>query len=49
MAKGNGCSGYAGKISNKGSQEVKAVFSQPSGKSAKVVRGNDLRAKKGGK
>lgn len=49
MAKGNGCSGYAGKISNKGSQEVKAVFSQSSGKSAKVSKGDDLRTKKSGK
>lgn len=49
MAKGSGCSGYAGKISNKGSQEVKAVFPQSGGKSAKVTRGEDLRAKKSGK
>lgn len=49
MAKGNGCSGYAGKISNKGAQEVKAVFPQSCGKSSKVTTGNDLRNKKGGK
>lgn len=40
---------YAGKISNKGTQEVKAIFPTEKGKSGKVTRGEDLRSKKGGK
>ena len=36
---------YKGKISNKGVQEVKAVYKTPAGKSPKVVSGGDLRAK----
>ena len=37
---------YAGKISNKGSQMVKAPYAQEAGKTSKVVKGDDLRAKK---
>lgn len=48
MANGN-VSGYAGKISNKGAQQVKAVYSQGKAKSDKVTTGNDLRTKKNGK
>ena len=40
---------YAGKISNKASQEVKAIFPAEKGKGGKVTKGEDLRAKKGGK
>ena len=40
---------YKGKISNKGSQEVKAPYNQPKGKSPKVVSGGDLRARKSSK
>lgn len=40
---------YAGKISNKGSQEVKAIFPTEKGKNGKVTKGEDLRSKKGGK
>ena len=39
-------SGYAGKITNKGNQEVKAVYAQSAPKSPKVKTGGDLRAKK---
>lgn len=39
--------GYAGSISNKGSQEVKAVFPQKPVKKGTVKEGGDLRAKKG--
>ena len=38
-------SDYKGKISNKGSQEVKALFGTTAGKSPKVKTGGDLRAK----
>lgn len=40
---------YAGKISNAGSQEVKAIFPAEKGKSGKVTKGEDLRTGKGGK
>lgn len=40
---------YAGKISNKSMQEVKAAYPQPAGKAPKKETGGDLRAKKGGK
>ncbi len=40
---------YAGKIENKGSQVVEALFPAGRGKSGKVTKGEDLRAKKGGK
>ena len=43
-------SGYAGKIKNTGSMEVKAVFAQTSGKKPVVKTGGDLRSsKKSGK
>ncbi len=42
MAKKN-VSGYAGKISNQGGQVVQPVYPQKSGKTGKVVRGEDLR------
>ena len=43
-------SGYAGKIKNTGSMEVKAVFTQTSGKKPSVKTGDDLRSsKKSGK
>lgn len=35
------------KVANKGAQVVKAIHAQSAGKSAKVVKGDDLRAKKG--
>lgn len=38
---------YAGRINNRGQQEVKALFSTPKGKSPKVKTGSDLRAKGG--
>ena len=42
--------GYAGKIKNTGSMEVKAVFTQTSGKKPSVKTGGDLRSsKKSGK
>lgn len=40
---------YAGKVSNKGAQEVKALYPQGKPKGAKVQKGEDLRAKKSGK
>lgn len=40
-------SGYAGRVTNKGSQEVKAPFTQPAGKTPVVKTGEDLRT--GGK
>lgn len=40
---------YKGKITNKVTQLVKAVFKQPAGKAPKVVSGGDLRAKKSSK
>lgn len=49
MAKGKGCSGYAGKISNAGAQKVDAVFPAQHSKGSKVSKGSDLRSKKGGK
>lgn len=38
--------GYEGKISNHGSQEVKAVYSSEGGKAPKVKEGGDLRTGK---
>jgi hypothetical protein len=43
MSNNSKCSGYAGKISNKGGQVVNAVYSQKSGKTGTVKRGEDLR------
>lgn len=40
---------YAGKIENKGSQKVEALFKTKSSKSPKVKTGGDLRAKKSSK
>lgn len=40
---------YAGKISNKSSQEVDALFPQKKGKSPTVKKGGDLRVKGGKK
>ncbi|MGN1413523.1 MAG: hypothetical protein ACI4WY_04680 [Anaerovoracaceae bacterium] len=40
---------YAGKISNAGTQEVKAIFPAEKGKGGKVTKGEDLRTGKGGK
>lgn len=40
MSKG---SGYAGKVSSRGGQVVKAVYPAAGGKSGKVSRGEDLR------
>lgn len=37
---------YAGKLSNRGVQEVKAVFPQGKPKGGKVKRGEDLRSGK---
>lgn len=45
MANG-GVSGYAGKVTNKSAQVVKAVYSQPNNKGSKVIKGEDLRTKK---
>ena len=41
--------GYAGKITNKGAQEVKAPFAQAEGKKPTVKMGGDLRSGKSGK
>lgn len=38
--------GYIGKVSHKGAQVVKAPYTESAGKSSKVVKGEDLRAKK---
>lgn len=40
---------YAGKITNKGSQEVEAIFKPERGKSGTVKKGEDLRTKGGKK
>lgn len=40
---------YAGKITNKGSQTVEAIFKQESGKKGIVKKGEDLRTKGGEK
>lgn len=40
---------YAGKIVNKVTQKVEALFKTPASKSPKVVSGGDLRAKKSAK
>lgn len=40
---------YKGKITNKVTQKIKAVFGQPAGKAPKVVSGGDLRARKSSK
>lgn len=40
---------YAGKIKNKGSQTVEALFKTNASKSPKVKTGGDLRAKKSSK
>lgn len=40
---------YAGKITNKGSQTVEAIFKPEKGKSGKVKTGEDLRTKGGNK
>lgn len=40
---------YAGKISNKGSQKVDALFPQTKGKSGVKKTGDDLRSKGGKK
>lgn len=37
---------YAGKVTNKGNQEVKAGYAQKASKSPKMKTGGDLRAKK---
>lgn len=48
MAKNSNVSGYAGKIKNTGTQEVKAIFPTGSGgKHSKVIKGKDLRTGKG--
>ena len=39
----------AGKVKNSGSMEVKAVFTQTSGKKPSVKTGGDLRSSKSGK
>ena len=36
--------GYAGRVTNKGSQYIEAPFAQKKGKSAKIIKGGDLRA-----
>lgn len=38
---------YAGKITNKGSQKVDAIFTPERGKSGVVKKGEDLRTKGG--
>lgn len=38
---------YAGKITNKGAQEVKAPYAQGGGKEPKIKTGGDLRTGKG--
>ena len=40
-------SGYAGKIKNAGTQEVKAPYTTKGAEAGTVKRGTDLRAKKG--
>lgn len=40
---------YAGKVSNKGAQEVKALYPQGKPKGATVKKGGDLRSKKSDK
>lgn len=40
---------YAGKVTNKGNQEVKAGYAQKMSKSPKMKMGGDLRAKKSNK
>ncbi len=40
---------YAGKITNKGSQTVEAIFKQEGGKKGIVKKGDDLRVKGGEK
>ena len=40
---------YAGKVTNKGNQEVKAGYVQKASKSPKMKTGGDLRAKKSNK
>ncbi len=40
---------YAGKIKNRGSQKVEALFKTAGSKSPKVKTGGDLRAKKSSK
>lgn len=37
---------YAGKVTNKGNQEVKAGYAQKASKAPKMKTGGDLRAKK---
>ena len=51
MAKNSGCSGYAGKVQNQGTQNVKAPFGGGgSSKGTQKITGNDLRTgKKSGK
>ena len=51
MAKNGGCSGYAGKVSNQGTQNVKAPFGGgSSGKGTQKITGSDLRTgRKSGK
>lgn len=47
MAKNGSVSGYAGKVKNTGTQEVKAIFPTGSGgKASKVKTGDDLRTGK---
>lgn len=43
---GKGGCGYAGRITNAGTQKVEAIFSTAAAKGMKVTTGSDLRAKK---
>lgn len=47
MAEKKGCKGYAGRIGNKSSQKVSAVFPQSGSIGGKVRSGDDLRVKSG--
>ena len=44
MKGGESMSGYAGKIGNKGSQQVNAPFKQSTPKKGSVKKGEDLRS-----
>lgn len=43
---GKGVCGYAGRITNAGTQKVEALFPTAAAKGAKATTGSDLRAKK---
>lgn len=41
--------GYAGKIGNQAGQKINAIYQAKHGKGDKVIKGEDLRAKKSSK